>query len=178
MMKEEKQREDLKFLIHMANTKTEDPIGAEFLDRLKELLNVLIRHKKIVDCEALSYLTKTAHEISKDYSHVWQMLDGKLEKSLRKEQSLNAARDMFYHIWPLDWSGLILDLLKNLPEGELPRIKKCQHCGDFFYAENLRREVCYPPKDCQAKRKREYQKRWMSERRDPDSPTFDSKYVS
>jgi len=57
-------------------------------------------------------------------------------------------------------------------------IKKCPICRDFTIVENTRRQVCYPPKDCEEIRDRRYQKDYMAKKRDPDSPEFDPDYVS
>ncbi|UCG13103.1 MAG: hypothetical protein JSU72_01005 [Deltaproteobacteria bacterium] len=56
-------------------------------------------------------------------------------------------------------------------------LRKCTSCEDFFIAKHLRREVCYPPKDCEKLRKRKTQRDLMRRKRDPESDDFDPKYV-
>jgi hypothetical protein len=57
-------------------------------------------------------------------------------------------------------------------EGNRNYIKKCLVCEDFIIVEDVRREVCYSPKDCEKIRKRKYQKEYMRKGR------AQGKYVS
>ncbi len=65
-----------------------------------------------------------------------------------------------------------------LQKNDRRKIKNCVICNDFFVAvKDIKREVCYPPKDCEKIRNKQYQKIFMAEKRDPNSPKFDSKYI-
>lgn len=72
---------------------------------------------------------------------------------------------------------LCVDLVKGLNNVEPGRIKKCPICKDFFLADHIKREVCYPPKNCEKIRAKEYHKEDMRKRRDTGSDKFDSKYI-
>ena len=55
------------------------------------------------------------------------------------------------------------------------KLKRCPVCGSFFIAGDIRKVHC--SKECAKVYKRNYQKTWMRERRDPKSPKFDDSYV-
>ncbi len=47
--------------------------------------------------------------------------------------------------------NLLIDLISQSP-GNARKIKECPICGKFFFAKNIRREICYAP-ECQDKEK-------------------------
>jgi len=69
--------------------------------------------------------------------------------------------------------SLVIFFTRNDPR----KIKKCHSCEDFFIARNEKREVCYPPKECEENRQRNLQRELMRRKRDKDSPDYDPKYA-
>lgn len=68
-------------------------------------------------------------------------------------------------------------LVEFLKVKKKKKIKRCVICKDFFITNYSKQITCPKPKSCQAIYKKDYHKKDMSERRDPDSDKFDPKYV-
>lgn len=57
-------------------------------------------------------------------------------------------------------------------------LKRCKYCGDFFLAEDPRRQFCYEPRTCKKQySNKDVARRMKEDYRNPDSPKFKPDYL-
>jgi len=134
------------------------------------------RHKPIREDVRLSYYLQVYDEMSK------YVIKIDMEDNLKKFYPISEEDYLSINL-PRKWlerirTDLAYCLIEFLLNEDKRKLSKCTACLQFFIADDIRRTVCYSPKECKKIRKRRYQKDYMADKRDPDSPTFDPDYVS
>ncbi len=143
----------------------------EVQSKLRKLLRQIVKKQKIVDSKELRYFTKILEQAVIEY----KVQNGKLVK--RWHTTGIGAAYFIYPTWLRDLADNLIPYLSD-SKNNIRKIKRCSVCSDYFIATNTRREVCpYPLKNCEKIRKREWQRNWMQERRNPADPKFDPKYI-
>jgi hypothetical protein len=151
----------------------EGKIEEEFIQHLRKLLDIIIEHKRVIDCDELKYMIGIANEIETDLRHSWKIIDGKVKRKWHRKP-LNALRLYFYPDFPYGISRILLRLLEegaSENRNAIQKLRKCPECKQFFIAN--RKDQIYCNRKCY---NRWYHRDYMKKKTDPENPKFDLRY--
>lgn len=116
---------------------------------LQKLLDGIAKNKCLADLTGIHLFVPIYNELEHSIVVVQEDLLQEISP-IRAESYFNIREP---HVWfsrfETDLAYCLIGFLKA--EGNRNYIKKCSvsACEDFFIAEDIRRKVCYPPKNCQ-----------------------------
>ena len=131
----------IKIVLRYANKKGTTDFEREFKQKMRKVLDSIVQNRRIVESEELSYFLE--YESLSENAYSLEICDGKLQRG-KPKSALHLINEE-----PHLYTGALLNALKQIDENQISRIKKCQYCRSFFYANDIRRVTrCYSD-DCE-----------------------------